>query len=338
MGTTVGAIAGGLLTRYAGWQFIFFFNVPIGALASASPKLVARADSTASGGAMTPSERSPSPSALVAFVYAISQAPAGWFGLRPAPWHARRGQRPAVAFLVIEFRVEAPLLPLRLFRVSTVAGSNAVGFLLGGASLPSSSSAPSTCNRCWGSRLSRPESPGWWLRSLRWLSRSFAEVGHQNVSQTRHGFRHGPDRGRDLVGNADPERRELLDDLAGPFFVAGMGTAFAFIAVSIGALAGVREHDAGVASGLLNTSQQLGGAIGVAIASSIAASRYHTLVHHGYGTAAALTGGFQWALWVCGLMGLAAVPVTFVFIRRTDMAHAVASTQQPRIAVAAVVE
>ena len=135
-----------------------------------------------------------------------------------------------------------------------------------------------------------------------------------------------------------PSDGNFWHDLAGPFFVAGMGTAFAFIPVSIGALAGVREHDAGVASGLLNTSQQLGGAIGVAIASSIAASRFHTLVHHGYGTAAALTGGFQWALWVCGLMGLAAVPVTFVFIRRTDMAHAVASTQQPRIAVAAAVE
>ncbi len=71
-------------------------------------------------------------------------------------------------------------------------------------------------------------------------------------------------------------------DLAGPFFVAGMGTAFAFIPVSIGALAGVTERDAGVASGLLNTSQQLGGAIGVAIASSIAASRFHALVHHGH--------------------------------------------------------
>ena len=117
-----------------------------------------------------------------------------------------------------------------------------------------------------------------------------------------------------------------------------MGTAFAFIPVSIGALAGVTEHDAGVASGLLNTSQQLGGAIGVAVASS---DRRLSLPHprpSRLGTAAALTGGFQWALWVCGLMGLAAVPVTFVLIRRTDMAHAVASTQQPRIAVAAVVE
>ena len=89
--------------------------------------------------------------------------------------------------------------------------------------------------------------------------------------------------------------------------------------MSIGALAGVTERDAGVASGLLNTSQQLGGAIGVAVASSVAASRFSTLVHHGYGTAAALTGGFQWALWVCGLAGLAAIPRGLLLIRRAEI-------------------
>ena len=106
-------------------------------------------------------------------------------------------------------------------------------------------------------------------------------------------------------------------NLAGPIVIAGTGTAFAFIPVSIGALAGVRERDAGVASGLLNTSQNLGGAIGVAVASSIAASHSRALLHHGDAAAAALTGGFQWALWVCGLTGLAAIPAAFVLIRRT---------------------
>jgi hypothetical protein len=70
----------------------------------------------------------------------------------------------------------------------------------------------------------------------------------------------------------------------------------------------VTERDAGVAAGLVNTSQNFGAAIGVAVASSIAASYSHTLAHHGYATAAALTGGFQRALWVCGLNGLAAIP------------------------------
>ena len=118
-----------------------------------------------------------------------------------------------------------------------------------------------------------------------------------------------------------PASGNFWHDLAGPFFVGGIGTAFAFVPVSIGALTGVTGRDAGVASGLLNTSQNLGGAIGVAIASSIAASHSRTLVHHGYATAAALTGGFHWALWVCGLTGLAAIPVAFALIRRPRKAE-----------------
>ena len=120
-----------------------------------------------------------------------------------------------------------------------------------------------------------------------------------------------------------PPNGSFWRDLAGPFFVAGIGTACAFIPISIGGLTGVTERDAGVASGLLSTSQNLGGAIGVAVASSIAASHVHTLIHHGYATAAALTGGFQLALWVCGLTGLAAVPVALGLIRRQQKAAAV---------------
>ena len=126
------------------------------------------------------------------------------------------------------------------------------------------------------------------------------------------------------MGRPGPGQREFWPDLAGPFFIAGIGTAFAFIPISIGALTGVTERDAGVASGLVSTSQNLGGMIGVAVASSIAASHFRTLIHHGYATAAALTGGFQRALWVCGLTGLAAVIVAFVLIRRRQKARTVA--------------
>jgi MFS family permease len=110
--------------------------------------------------------------------------------------------------------------------------------------------------------------------------------------------------------------------------VAGIGVAFAFIPVSIGALTGVTEGDAGVASGLISTSQQLGGAIGVAVASSVAASRFHTLVHHGYSTPAALTSGFTLALWVCGLTAIVAIPMAFALIRRAKTDKAVESSQQ----------
>ena len=98
--------------------------------------------------------------------------------------------------------------------------------------------------------------------------------------------------------------------------------------MSIGALAGVGEHDAGVAAGLLNTAQQIGGAIGVAVTSTVAAAHFRDLLGHGHAAAAALTGGFQWAFWVSGLTGLAAVPVTLLLVRRGELARAVAAAQQ----------
>jgi MFS family permease len=123
-----------------------------------------------------------------------------------------------------------------------------------------------------------------------------------------------------------PEHGNFWSSLAGPFIVTGIGTAFAFIPVSIAALAGIAKHEAGLASGLLNTSQQLGGTIGVAIASTIAATHASTLLHQGAMPAAALTSGFQWAFWACGAIGLAAVPVTFLLVRRDELATAVART------------
>ena len=112
-----------------------------------------------------------------------------------------------------------------------------------------------------------------------------------------------------------PVHGHFWGTLAGPFFVAGAGTAFAFIPVSIAGLAGVVEREAGLASGLLNTSQQLGGAIGVAIASTVAATRLKTLSGQGKPMNVALTGGFHWALWVCAAIALLALPATAALLR-----------------------
>ena len=83
-----------------------------------------------------------------------------------------------------------------------------------------------------------------------------------------------------------------------------------------------------LASGLINTSQQLGAAVGIAIASTIAATHASTLLHQGAAPAAALTSGFHWAFWACGAIGLAVVPVTYLLVRRNELATAVARTSQ----------
>jgi len=130
-----------------------------------------------------------------------------------------------------------------------------------------------------------------------------------------------------------PADGQYWANLTGPMFLAG-GSTFVFIPVSIGALAGVAHQDSGVASGLLNMSQQIGGAIGVAVASTVAATRSRLLLSQGHTAAVALTGGFHWAFWITGLTGLAAVPVTFQLIRRTEFARAVTTSRQPEPAAA----
>jgi len=170
---------------------------------------------------------------------------------------------------------------------------------------------------------------------LAWLAASLTSVAFAGLAQalvTRGSAKLVMGAGMALIGGGIlwatqvPVHGQFWSSLAGPFIITGIGTAFAFIPVSIAALAGVADHQAGLASGLINTSQQLGGAIGVAVASTIAATRFTTLLHQGTAPAAALTGGFQWAFWACGLIGLAAVPVTFLLIRRNELARAVAST------------
>jgi EmrB/QacA subfamily drug resistance transporter len=335
MGATMGLLAGGLLTRYVGWQYIFFFNVPIGLTALVLARRVVPESRLLSGarhydpfGAMSIT------GSLVLFVYALSQAPqAGWASTQTVLL-LTVATALLLAFFVVETRVEAPLLPLRLFRLSTVAGSNAVSFLLGASFFTFVFVGTLYMQQVLGYSALKT--------GLAWLTTSVTSVAFAGLSQwlvTKTSAKLMMAFGMTLIGagilwatqiSADGN---FIHDLAGPFFVAGVGTAFAFIPVSIGALAGVTEGDAGVASGLFNTSQQLGGAIGVAVASSVAASHTRTLVHHGVGAATALTGGFQWALWVCGLTGLVAVPVTFLLVRRSEMTKAIERTQQPDAAV-----
>ena len=335
-GATIGVLAGGLLTRYAGWQYIFYLNVPIGAAALLLARRVVPESRLASArrrydmlGAVTVT------GALVLLVYAISQAPTvGWTAVRTVALLAASAALLA-GFLVLETRAEAPLLPLRLFRLKTLAGSNAVGFLLGASFFAFIFIGTLYMQQVLGYSALKT--------GLAWLATSvtgLALAGPAQILVTRASAKLVMAAGMILVGagilwaTQVPVHGHFWANLAGPLFVAG-GCTWAFIPVSIGALAGVAERDAGVASGLMNTSQQIGGAIGVAVASTVAATHSRLLLGQGHTAAAALTGGFQWAFWVSGLTALAAVPVAFLLIRRTELARAVAASL-PRQAPAPV--
>jgi MFS family permease len=326
-GATVGVLAGGLLTRYAGWQYIFFLNVPIGAAALLlAPRIVPESRLTIARRRYDPFGAVTVTGGLSLLVYAISTAPqAGWGTARTVALLAASVALLA-AFAVIETRAAAPLIPLRIFRNKTLAGANAVSLLLGGSFFAFIFTGTLYMQQVLGYSALKA--------GLAWLATSLTSVAFAGLSQAL--VTRGPAKlvmaaGMAMIGGGILWATQVTvhgtfwASLAGPWAIVGIGTAFAFIPVSIAALAGVAEHEAGLASGLLNTTQQLGGAIGVAVASTLAATHATTLLHQGAAPAAALTSGFQWAFWACGAIGLAAVPVTFLLVRRHELAIAVAS-------------
>jgi EmrB/QacA subfamily drug resistance transporter len=325
-GATVGVIAGGLLTRYAGWQYIFYLNVPIGAVALLfAPRIVpeSRLDTVRrkfdAAGALAGT------GGLVLLVLAISQAPQyGWGATRTIGVLAAAAVLLA-AFVAIERRVSDPILPLSIFRLRTLAGANTAALLLGGSFF-----AFIFVGTLYMQQVLHYSAL---QTGLAWLAGSLTSVVLAGLSQalvTRRGTKFVMAAGMTMIGAGAIWATQVqvhghfVGNLLGPFVVAGAGTAFAFIPISIAALAGVKEHQAGLASGLLNTSQQIGGAVGIAIASSVAASHTQTLLHAGDAGPAALTGGFQQALWVLGGIGLLAVPAIFALVRREGSSTAMA--------------
>src|ERR1700733_3077064 len=328
LGATVGLIAGGLLTRYLGWQYIFFLNVPIGATALALARRIvpeSRLDTTRrrfdAAGALAGT------SGLVLLVDAISQAPQYGWGASRTIGVLSASAAALIAFVVIETRVEDPILPLSIFRLRTLAGANVAGLLPGGGFF-----ALVFVGTLYMQQVLHYSA----LQSgLAWLAASLTSIALAGLSQllvTRVGPRSVMAAGMTLIGagviwaTQVPVHGHFLANLAGPMVVAGAGTAFSFIPISIAALAGIEEHQAGLASGLLNSSQQLGAAIGIAIASSVAASHARTLLSTGHAAPASLTGGFQHALWVLGAIALIALPAIFVLVRRGEVSNQVAKT------------
>jgi EmrB/QacA subfamily drug resistance transporter len=327
-GATVGLIAGGLLTRYAGWQYIFYINIPIGAAALAlAPRLVpdSRLQTVRRRfdllGAITGT------GGLVLLVDAIAGAPQYGWGATTTIALLAGSAASLIAFAAIESRATEPLLPLSIFRLRTLAGANIAGLLSGGSFY--AFVFVGTLYMQQVLHYSALET------GVAWLVTSLASVvfaGPSQILVTRVGAKVVLTIGMTLIGagviwaTQVPVHGHFLANLAGPMLTAGAGTAFAFIPISIAALAGVAEHQSGLASGLLNTSRQLGAAIGIAIASSVAAGHANALVHAGNARPVALTSGFQRALWVLGAIVLLALPAILALVRSDRRSDAAGKT------------
>ncbi len=321
-GAAAGVLFGGIITKYLGWQWIFYVNVPVGALVfgltlpfvpESRAELGHRRFDVA--GAITVT------SGLALLVYAISKAPdVGWGSTRTIVLLIASVALLAV-FTAIELRSRAPLMPFRIFRIRSVLAANVVGFLLGAVIFANFLVLTLYVQQVLGWSALKT--------GITFLATAGTTVIWAGVAQaltTRFGPRPVIVTGLLVLAGSMvwytqlPVHGHFWPDLLPPYLLFALGLAFSFVPVTIAALAQVEPSDAGLASGLINTNQQVGGAIGIALASTIFVSSAKTLLQSGHSQAVAFTSGYQDAFWaLIGLAVLGAI-LAFVLLRGTHVA------------------
>jgi EmrB/QacA subfamily drug resistance transporter len=319
-GAAVGVLAGGVLTKYLGWEWIFFVNVPVGIAAFALCRRFVRESRSERersqdwAGALTVT------AGLALLVYAVSEAPDHGWG---SSWTITRLVVAAIlllAFVAIETRTKDPLMPFRIFRVRTVAGANVAGFLLGAVVFANFFILTLYVQQVLGWSALRT--------GVTFIATAGSAVLWAGVAQalvTKVGPK--PIMAIGFVAMAlgmlwytqIPVDGSYWTDLLPGYLLVGFALPFSFIPVSIAALAGVEHDEAGLASGLINTAQQVGGAIGVAICSSVSLSHFNNLVQSGHSVPSAFTSGSQWAFWVCVGFAIVGLIATIVLVRREEI-------------------
>jgi MFS family permease len=311
---------GGILTKYAGWEWVFFVNVPVAVVVLALTRAVVRESRVTGmrgfdiGGATTVT------ASLALLVYGISKAPdVGWGSGRTIGFLVAAAVLLAV-FVVIETRHSAPMMPFSIFRTKTVTGANVAGFLLGAVVFSNF-----FLLTLYVQQVLHYSALKTGLTFLATAGTVIPVAGLSQALVTRVGPRPVMAVGLALITGGMiwysqiPVHASFASDLLPGYLMVGVGMAFAFIPMSIAALAGVRPDEAGLASGLINTSQQVGGALGVAIAATVAFSHTTTLVRSGHDLASAQTSGFALGFWVIAGIGAAAVIATLALVRSQEV-------------------
>jgi EmrB/QacA subfamily drug resistance transporter len=313
-GAAAGVLLGGVLTSSLAWSWIFFINVPVGlAVVALGPFLLRESKAALDHRHFDLAGAVSVTGGLMLLVYAMTRATQVGWGTGETIGLLAGSAALIAAFVVIELRSKAPLLPMRIFRLRTLTGANVTAFLLG----------TSVFSQFFLGTLYMQQVLHYSAikTGVAYLPLTLTIILLANVSQsvvTRVGVRRVLPVGLALAAAALvlltrlPADGHYFFDLFPAFLLSAVGLAFTFIPMTIAALTGVEAADAGVASGLLNTSQQIGGAIGLAAASTIATTFTTRYVdtHPGASPlgAAALTHGFHVTFYaLAGLAALAAV-------------------------------
>jgi EmrB/QacA subfamily drug resistance transporter len=320
-GAAIGVLMGGVFTQYVSWEWIFFVNIPIAAIALALVPRYVR-ESKADGlmkhfdalGAVTVT------ASLMLLVFGLTQANrVGWGSTQTILVFLGSAVLMAV-FLWNETRSRSPLVPLGIFRRRTLTGANVVGFGLGTMIFGMFFLLSLYMQQVLG--FSAMET------GFGYLAVALTVIVAATISQglvTKLGVKPVLAAGMALllVGlvyftQVSVDGSYVADLLPG-FLIIGVGMGFSFVPISIAALAGVEGPEAGLASGLINTSQQIGGALGLALLTTVATTRSTDLLESGTSQPEALTSGFSLAFWVAAGFALVSLVTTILVLRQKDI-------------------
>jgi EmrB/QacA subfamily drug resistance transporter len=324
-GGAAGVLLGGILTEYAGWEWVLWVNVPIVVIAAfVAPRLLdeSKVDSEtrhfdALGAVVVTVGLS-----LLVFAL-VDTVNAGW-GSTQTIVRLAVSLALIVVFVAIESRSVAPLVPFRIFRLRTLTGANVIGLLIGAAL----------------------------FSMFFFLSRYMQEVLHYSALKTglsylplalviivsagvasqlvtKLGFKPVLITGMVMIAvgllwfTQLPPDGVYVKNIIAPMIIAAFGLGFAFVPVTIAAVSGISPDDSGLASGLINTSQQIGGALGLAVLATIANNRTLDLVTAAHGNPlkpdpASLTDGFDSAFLAGAGFAILGIIAALAMIRSSD--------------------
>jgi EmrB/QacA subfamily drug resistance transporter len=297
IGATAAWLIGGPLVDGPGWEWIFFINIPLGLAALAlSPRLLRESRATLTQRSYDPAGALTITGALVLLVYALVEAPdVGWGAVQTILLLAGSAVLLA-AFALIESRHSAPLVPLRILRSRTLVGANTVMLLVGAVAV----GMPFVLT-LYGQQVLGYSAVTFGVGSV--VLAAGAAVGAivGQAAVLKAGFRTVAATGMALMGGGSLLLTQVsvggsyFGDIFFGLLVFGPGVGLAFVPATVAALAGVAEHESGLASGLSNTALQIGGALGVAILTTVAVSRSNDYVaaNDGANPLVVLNEGFQ---------------------------------------------
>jgi EmrB/QacA subfamily drug resistance transporter len=319
-GAAAGVLMGGVLTDALSWEWIFFVNIPVGLTALVLAPILLKESRDASVKSFDALGAVLVTSGLSSLVYAITQAATdGWLAGKTVAFFTASIVL-LLGFVAWEVRHSEPLMRFGILRTKTVTGANVAGFILGTATFSLFLMLTLYMQQVLGYS---PMKTGVAYLAVAGTAIFTSAIAAQLV--TRIGVKPVLVVGMTSLTAGLVYFTQVsvggsyLADLLPGFLLIAVGLGFSFVPISIAALAGIQPAEAGLASGLINTSQQIGGALGIAALSTIATSRTEDAIAGGSTQAAALVSGFHGAFLAGVILAAIGIVAALTLIRRDEL-------------------